>query len=540
MSSGAVSSVLQLLLTFEGTLRTNPTGIDAYSGLLNHLSEIVQTSANDESFRMELASSEELWNRFKVQIGNAREVADTVMIDPETSFIYVRILRGLTLLLRNISACGLPFPQQREFVDECTATFLRVAELNTSVDEMLISYYTITTTFLHNITKDMTGCENMALEPLIRFLKYPTEHLISDQELSYCYCTLFLNLTASDDFLYAFFRQPSCSSIIYDNILGGIAKNHSIIFKNLGELNAHEQKYEITSLDAVLLKTFATLAANESFGQYLVQCEKENSDMFFDVLKCLQLVVTSTERWNKFTLTALMTWCFPIFERATQSTVSYLERKATDEQDATILHNKLTMTMDIMSTLAQYDHVQKFLLSYGALEILIGLLRVLQDNLVRINFYKNPNGTIKGLKTTDGLGSELSDKQLLSERIDYSNFHIRATNFPECKLLIIEILTTLIHNRKDIQDKVRELGGLELILSNCIIDDNDPFIKERSVICIKFLLKDNASNQDFVAKLEAKKVVQEEALSAAGYEVKINDSGQVKLHTINDEKGNGT
>ncbi|QLL31079.1 hypothetical protein HG536_0A08960 [Torulaspora globosa] len=540
MPSEAVSSVRQLLLTFEATLRTSPTNIDAYNGLLGHLGEIVQISAKDESFRMELASSEELWSRFKVAIGKAREVAGMVMSDQETSFIYVRTLRGLTLLLRNMSACDLPFPRQMKFLDECTVTFLRIAQLNPNIDEMLISYYTITTGFLHNITKDMTAYENMALEPLMRFLEYPTEHLINDQKLSYCYCTLFLNLTASEDFLYAFFRQTSCSKIIHDNILGGVARHHSVILKGLGKVNADEEKYEITSLDAVLLKTFARLAANESFGHYLVQCERENADVFFDVLKCLRLVVTSSERWDKFTLTVLMTWCFPIFERAAQSTVSYLEKKATDEQEAIILHNKLTMTMDIMSTLAQYDHVQKFLLSYGALEILIRLLRALQNNLVRINFYKNPNGTIKGLKTTDGLGSELTDEQLLSKRIDYSNFHIKATNFPECKLLIIEILTTLIHNRRDVQDKVRELGGLELILSNCTIDDNDPFIKERSVICIKFLLKDNAPNQDFVAKLEAKKVVQEEALSTAGYEVRINSSGELKLDTISDDKCDGT
>ncbi|QLQ81317.1 hypothetical protein HG537_0F00780 [Torulaspora globosa] len=535
MTNGAVSSVLELLSDFEVTRGTNPADIDVYNSLLNRLGEIVQTSAKNESFRMELASCEDLWRRFKVAIRQAWQFADAVMIDQETRFIYVRLLRGITLLLRNMSACELPW-KQHVLLKECTTTFLRIAQLNGSVDEMLVSYYTVTTAFLHNITKDMTGYDNGFLEPLVRFLEYPAKHLINDQELSYCYCTLFLNLTASDDFLYGFFHTYS-ARIICGNILGGIAKQHSNIFKNPGKLSADEQ---ITSLDAVLLKIFAKLATNESFGQYLVQLEKENSDTLFDVLKCVQPVVTSTEKWDKFTLTALMSWCFPIFERTAKLTISYLENKATDEREAIILHNKLTVTMDIISTLAQYDHVQKFLLSYGASEILIGLLRVLQNNLVRINFYKNPNGTIKGLKTTDSLGSELSDEQLLNERIDYNNFHIKATNFPECKLLIIEILTALIHNRRDVQDKVRELGGLELVLSNCIIDDNDPFIKERSVICIKFLLKDNAPNQDFVAKLEAKKVVQEEALSAAGYEVKISGSGELKLETINDKKCDGT
>ena len=86
------------------------------------------------------------------------------------------------------------------------------------------------------------------------------------------------------------------------------------------------------------------------------------------------------------------------------------------------------------------------------------------------------------------------------------------------------------------QDRIRELHGLELVLSNCVIDDNDPFIKERSVVCIKYLLQDNRPNQDFVAQLEAKKAVQDDVLSEAGYEVKIGNTGELKLDSVPSQK----
>lgn len=91
----------------------------------------------------------------------------------------------------------------------------------------------------------------------------------------------------------------------------------------------------------------------------------------------------------------------------------------------------------------------------------------------------------------------------------------------------------LTHENREIQNQVRELGGLGVILSNCVIDDNDPFIKERSIMCIKFLLKDNKENQNFVANLESKRVANDETLQEAGYEVDISKDGKLSLKSTN-------
>lgn len=46
-------------------------------------------------------------------------------------------------------------------------------------------------------------------------------------------------------------------------------------------------------------------------------------------------------------------------------------------------------------------------------------------------------------------------------------------------------------------------------------------IKERCILCVRHLLEGNAENQAFVAQLEAKEVVSDDALKEAGYETEL-------------------
>jgi ataxin-10 len=116
--------------------------------------------------------------------------------------------------------------------------------------------------------------------------------------------------------------------------------------------------------------------------------------------------------------------------------------------------------------------------------------------------------------------------------------------FPYIKGQIIYVISLLAQENKSVQDTVRELHGLEVILSNCVIDLNNPCkqtffvcngvvftntdIRERSIMCIRYLLNGNPENQNFVAGLEAKQAVTEDALEEAGYEAEVVN-GKVKL-----------
>lgn len=510
-------------------LRNCPRNLESYQLLLTELNPIVQRSSQDEQYRQTLASSKDLWKLLKASLNCYDEDLITLADDEDVRFWYLRSVRGLLLLMRNMSVSNQPIDQDLHLENVVIQTFLNINVSSKRYDEMTTSLYVITTGFLFNITRSEVNFDKWAMDPLVAFLKYPIHHPNRNYDLLHPHAMFFLNLTASDDFLYSFFRHPMCDELFYGFFVGEVVQQHTELFKYLDKTCILDEDYEITSMDAVLLKCFSNIATNESFAPYLQTAENTDTDKFLKVLKLMQLVATSSENWNICQLTTIMTWCFPVFENSAKKTGEYFEAKQENEQEAQLLHNKLNISLDIIATLSQYEHVQKYILSYNGLEKVLTLLRLLQDNLVRINFHKGANGSIKELKTTNSLGEKITDQKLLNERVDSGSYQIKPTNFPECKSFLIEILTMLAYNNRTNQDKIRDLHGLGLILSNCVIDDNDPFIRERSIVCIKFLLKDNKPNQDFVASLEAKKAVQDDVLSDAGYEIKISDSGNIGL-----------
>lgn len=252
-------------------------------------------------------------------------------------------------------------------------------------------------------------------------------------------------------------------------------------------------------------------------------------------------LVTSYESWNSYELTAIMAWCLPTFEKYSLKVEEYFSDELSNDIDPQPIHAILESLLDMLATLSKFEHVQKYILAYHGLEMLIGLFDVLEKNCLKIQFNKPSDiSTISrsqsintnNFKATNNLGNVVTDNELLQRRVTKKS--INESNFPGCKCFLIEILAFMAYGQKDTQDKIRELHGLELVLSNCIIDDNNPFIKERSILCIRYLLADNQTNQDFISKLEAKTAVDDDSLEKAGYKVKVDGTGAIKL--VHDER----
>ncbi|OUM58607.1 hypothetical protein PIROE2DRAFT_64298 [Piromyces sp. E2] len=93
---------------------------------------------------------------------------------------------------------------------------------------------------------------------------------------------------------------------------------------------------------------------------------------------------------------------------------------------------------------------------------------------------------------------------------------------------IMTIISGICYDCKQIQDEIRELGGLPLILANCNIDNNNPYIKERSVFAIRNLCHKNPENQKIIDSLEAKGVDKSVNLDEMGIDAEIDENG--KLH----------
>jgi len=82
---------------------------------------------------------------------------------------------------------------------------------------------------------------------------------------------------------------------------------------------------------------------------------------------------------------------------------------------------------------------------------------------------------------------------------------------------------------------VRKAGALGLILSHCNISDDNPYIKEWSLLAIRNLLEDNIENQSFIESLKAERVASvAPMLSSVGLTATLDkDSGKVKINRQN-------
>ncbi|XP_072309339.1 ataxin-10 [Eucyclogobius newberryi] len=96
-----------------------------------------------------------------------------------------------------------------------------------------------------------------------------------------------------------------------------------------------------------------------------------------------------------------------------------------------------------------------------------------------------------------------------------SSHHSPVVSF---KAHLIRLIGNLCHNNARNQNKVRELDGIPLILDNCNIDSNNPFINQWAIFAVRNLLENNAENQSVVASMQRRGALDYAALRELGLE----------------------
>lgn len=97
------------------------------------------------------------------------------------------------------------------------------------------------------------------------------------------------------------------------------------------------------------------------------------------------------------------------------------------------------------------------------------------------------------------------------------------------KKLVVLVLSSLVWKSSVVQNQIRQYGGVEMVLACCNIDDNNPYIREHAIMCLRFLLEGNKENQEIVRSLVPRKTVPDEVLDKRGYETYIDEEGKVGL-----------
>ncbi|XP_026089297.1 ataxin-10-like [Carassius auratus] len=91
------------------------------------------------------------------------------------------------------------------------------------------------------------------------------------------------------------------------------------------------------------------------------------------------------------------------------------------------------------------------------------------------------------------------------------------------KAHLVRLIGNLSHGHIVNQDKVRELDGIALILDNCSIDSNNPFISQWAVFAIRNILEHNLENQKLIQGLRRQGVADDTMLREMGFRVEERD-----------------
>lgn len=147
----------------------------------------------------------------------------------------------------------------------------------------------------------------------------------------------------------------------------------------------------------------------------------------------------------------------------------------------------------------------KFLLSSGLIELLLDLLGKLE-----------PPTTIKKSLNQSPSSSSLKPCPYRGFRRD-----------------IVSVIANCVYRRKEVQDEIRERDGLFLMLQQCVTDDENPFLREWGLWCVRNLLEGNEENQKVVAELEIQGSVDVPQLREIGLRVEI-DPKTARPKLVND------
>merc|ERR1719495_465829 len=78
------------------------------------------------------------------------------------------------------------------------------------------------------------------------------------------------------------------------------------------------------------------------------------------------------------------------------------------------------------------------------------------------------------------------------------------------KKSLVKILANVCYECRPNQNKIRELGGIELILNCCRVDENHPYLKEWALFAVRNLTKNNEKNIKFIEQFKLQGVTQKE------------------------------
>ncbi|KAL6290129.1 hypothetical protein ACE6H2_007639 [Prunus campanulata] len=98
---------------------------------------------------------------------------------------------------------------------------------------------------------------------------------------------------------------------------------------------------------------------------------------------------------------------------------------------------------------------------------------------------------------------------------------------------IVAVIGNCSYQRKPVQDEIRQKDGILLLLQQCGLDEDNPFLKEWGIWCVRNLLEGNEDNKRLVTELELQGSVDAPEIAGLGLRVEVNPkTGRPKLVNV--------
>lgn len=85
------------------------------------------------------------------------------------------------------------------------------------------------------------------------------------------------------------------------------------------------------------------------------------------------------------------------------------------------------------------------------------------------------------------------------------------------------------------QDKVRLLGGVHTVLNHCVVDQQNPYLPQWSIVALRMLMDNNLENQEIIRGLQSQNIVNSEDMKKLGIEVAKMDGDKPRVAVVHPE-----
>lgn len=192
----------------------------------------------------------------------------------------------------------------------------------------------------------------------------------------------------------------------------------------------------------------------------------------------------------------------------------------------------LSLNLQKVSELIKYPLSEQTIKYMDVSRYIIGILRTMlrmSSTTFRVSLMNN------GLSTTIlnlGLFVENHAPRTSLKEMDKTGPVDKTSPFYGFRTSLIEFIGSLVHENQLAQDLARETGLMHFVLRSMGLDGYQPYMKEQSVVTLRFLTDQCAANRELVASLQPTAVSDEskEALASMGLEAQLDDDdGTVRL-----------